>query len=53
MSQDEENDDKRKVFFDNKELFPVLPDRFEAGPLEYQDKWIRLNLFETYNQLIN
>ena len=36
----------------NDELFPELPERF-SSPIEYADLWTRLNLYETFNQLIN
>ena len=33
-------------------MFPLLPHKFEKA-VEYQEKWIKLNLYETFNQLIN
>ena len=52
FTQDEFNDAKKRAFFDNRDLFPLLPHKFEKA-VEYQEKWIKLNLYETFNQLIN
>jgi hypothetical protein len=34
------------------EMFPILPKQFESNA-QYFDKWHKLFLYETYNQLIN
>ena len=48
----EEYQKEQEKFLRDDEMFPALPTKFDS-PIRYQELWIQLNLFETYNQLIN